>query len=82
MFLTPTPRKTLCQNENAYTAKNEIHTQETHLSLNIISLKGDYDRLLQFPVTFVLTIRIINSYTDKVVTSQENWSVYTRNPFL
>lgn len=37
----------------------------THLSINIISLKGDYDGLLQFPVTFVLTVRIVNSYAEQ-----------------
>ncbi len=43
----------------------EGFAEETHLSLNIISLEGDYDDLLQFPVTFVLTIRIMNSYTEQ-----------------
>ena len=38
--------------------------ESTHLSINIISLKGDYDGLLEFPVTFILTIRIMNSYSE------------------
>ncbi len=37
----------------------------THLSVNIVSLKGDYDSILQFPATFTLTIRIMNSYAER-----------------
>lgn len=41
----------------------------THISIDIVSLKGDYDAELKFPVTFTVSLQLLNQYRD-----QDNYS--------
>ena len=41
----------------------------THVSVDIVSLKGDYDAELKFPVTYTVSLQLLNQYRD-----QDNYS--------
>ena len=41
----------------------------THVSVDIVSLKGDYDAELKFPVRFSVSLQLLNQYRD-----QDNYS--------
>ena len=36
----------------------------THLSINVVSLKGDFDAILTFPTAFIVTVQILNTNAD------------------
>ena len=39
--------------------------EDTHLSVDVLSIKGDYDPLLKFPVKFTITLQLLNQYNDQ-----------------
>ena len=39
--------------------------EDTHLSVDVLSLKGDYDPLLNFPVIFTITLQLLNQHSDQ-----------------